>query len=330
MTPAFRIAHVNYDLTALLSDRLQSITLTDQAGVVADQFEMVLDNRNDTVVIPGIGVEVSLALGYAGRELYDMGRYTIDELETSGMARSITLRGKSADMKASFKSQKKRNWEKMTLGAIVTAIAGEHGMTARVASRFAGIEIDHLDQLYESDMNLLTRMAEQVGAIMKPAGGNLLFVERGAGVAANGEPLPTVPILAEQVIDWTASIHERQRYACVGAHWQDKRGAAVRYVYAGEGDPIMYLRHPYKSERDALSAAEAKRRALARGRTSLSVSLVEAPMICAEMPVVLSGLDTIANGEWIVTRAEHCVSSGGLFTRLDAQRRDDFVVEIDE
>jgi phage protein D len=324
MTPDFRIVHDDTNLTALLRDRLLSITITDQAGIVADQFQMSLDNRDNAIAIPGTGSELSVALGYAGQELFDMGRYTIDELESTGMPRTLTLRGKSANMKASFKGQKKRDWEKTTLGAIVEKIAGEHGMTGKVAPALAGIEIDHLDQVYESDMAILTRLADQYGAVTKPAGGFLLFLSRGAGVGTDGKPLPSVAIAREEIIDWTASTHERQFYACVGAHWRDKRKASVQYVYAGSGDPTMYLRHPYKSKRDALAAAEAKLQAMLRGRTSLSLSLLGNPMICAEMPIILPPIDPLIAGEWVVTRAQHELSSSGLSTRVDAQRRDDY------
>jgi phage protein D len=328
--PAFRVTHKSEDITALIADRLLVLRITDEAGVTADQFDLSLDNRDNAVAIPETGAELSVALGYAGDALCGMGRYTIDEIETTAQPRNLYLRGKAADMKASLKSWKKRSWEKTTIGKIVETIAGEHGLAPRIAEKFRGISIDHLDQPYESDLNLLTRLADQYGAVFKPAGGALLFVERGAGVAADGKPLPTANIAVTDALDWCASIHERQFYARVGAHWQSKRKAAVQYVYAGAGDPVMYIRHPHKSESDALSAAEAKLRQLARGRTGLSLTLVGNPLICAEMPINLTGFDDLSNGEWIVTRAEHGLDGSGLTTRIEAQRRDDFAAEDSE
>lgn len=324
MKPAFRILHDKADITALVADRLLSLRVTDEAGITSDQFDLSVDNRDGAIAIPATGAELQVAMGYDGQTLFDMGRYTIDEVESSGMPRTLSLRGKAADMKASLKSQKKRNWDKTTVGKIVEAVAAEHGMKAKVAEKFAKIAIDHLDQTYESDMNLLSRLAEQYGAVMKPAGGYILFVERGAGVNADGKPLPTTAIVLTDVLDWRASIHERQFYARVGAHFRDKRKARVTYVYAGNGDPVMYIRHPYKSEADALAAAEAKLRQLARGRTGLSMTLGGKPIICAEMPIMVSVGDLTADGEWIVTRAEHRIDGGGLVTSLEAQRRDDF------
>lgn len=330
MTPDFRIVHDSADITALVADRLITLRITDQAGITSDQFDLSLDNRENAVAIPGTGAALTVALGYKGQQLYDMGKYTIDEVESSGLPRTLALHGKAADMGASFKSQKNRDWDKTTLGKIVSTVAGEHGLTAKVADRFTDVSVDHLDQAYESDLNLLTRLADQYGAVMKPAGGFLLFVERGAGVTADGKPLPTMPITITDVVGddgWRTSIHERQYYARVGAHWGNRRAAKTQYVYAGSGDPVMYIRHPYKSERDALAAAEAKLRQLQRGRTSLNLTLHGSPSICAEMPLMLAGFDALTDGEWIVTRAEHTLDGGGLTTRAEAQRRDDFDAE---
>jgi phage protein D len=327
MKPAFRILHDKTDITALIADRLMSLRVTDEAGITSDQFEFSVDNRDGAIAIPATGTELQVAMGYSGQPLFDMGRYTVDEVESCGMPRTLTLRGKSADMKATFKNQKKRNWDKTTVSKIVEAVAAEHGMQAKIAERFSKISVDHLDQTYESDMNLLSRLAEQYGAVMKPAGGYLLFVERGAGVNAAGQPLPTTNIVLTDALDWRASIHERQFYARVGAYWRDKRNARMIYVYAGNGDPVMYVRHPCKSQSDALATAVSKLRELARGRTSLSMTLGGKPVICAEMPVMVSVGDPTADGEWIVVRAEHRIDGGGLVTSLEAQRRDDLKPE---
>lgn len=330
MKPTFRITHESTDITSKIADRLLSLRVTDEAGITSDQFDIAVDNRDGAIAIPETGAVLQVAMGYEGRPLYDMGRYTIDEVESSGMPRTLSLRGKAADMKASLKSQRKRDWDKVTLGQIVDTIAAEHGMTPKVAEKYRDISITHLDQTYESDMNILTRLADQYGAVMKPAGGHLLFVERGAGVNADGQPLPTFPISIADTLYWRASIHERQFYARVGAHWRDKRKSAVSYVYAGSGDPVMYVRHPHKSEQDALAAAESKLRQLARGRTSLSITVRGQPVLCAEMPILVSLADSIADGEWIIIRAEHRFDGGGLTSSIEAQRRDDIAAESDE
>lgn len=333
MTPIFKVVHDDVDLTALVQDRLLSLSVTDLAGIASDQFSLAIDNRDLAVSVPKTGALLKVSMGYVGGTLYDMGQYTVDEVEASGMPRTLSLHGKAADMGAAFKSQRQRSWDKTTLGKIVQTIAQEHKLEPKVAEKFQDIEIDHLDQAYESDLNVLTRLADQYGAVTKPAGGCLLFVERGAGVDANGEPLPTVDIVVTDLVEaggWRTSMHDRQAYASVGAHWSDKRAAKTQYVYAGEGEPVMHIRNPYRSEKEALAGAESKLRQLQRGRTDLSMTLRGNPLICAEMPIALAGFDELSDGEWIVTRAEHVLDGSGLITRLEAQRPDDLAAASDE
>lgn len=325
MKPAFRVIADGRDLTAAIADRLLSLRVTDEAGLAADQFEMSLDDRDGAIAIPPTGAALSVSLGYVNQPLFDMGRYSADEIEISGPPATLSIRGKAADMIATLKSWKKRDWHKTTLGALLEKIASEHGLAPAIAAEYRTVKIDHLDQTYESDLNLITRLAEQYGAVAKPAGGRLVFVRRGAAADAAGQRLPTQTIAHAELIDWRAAVHERQFYARVGAHWQDKRGAKVQYVYAGEGEPVMYLRTPYKSQSDALSAAEAKLRQLRRGSTSLSLSLCGRPALCAEMPIRITGLRDGTAGDWIVTRAEHTLDASGLTTRIEAQRPDDFL-----
>lgn len=331
MMPVFQIEANGADITALVKDRLVSLSITDEAGITADTLELTLDDRDFALELPPSGATLRVWLGYAGRALQDMGSYSVDEVELSGLPAQMVLRGRSADMLASLKTWKKRSWDKKlnprgTLGAILETIAREHGLTPAIAQEFVGFPVDHLDQTYESDLNLLTRLAEQHGAVAKPAGGYLVFTRKGSGRDAHGEPLPEVALhpVDDSFLDWRASYHERAAYARVGAHWNDKKGAAVRYVYAGNGDPTMYVRHPFKSERDALAAAEAKLRQFQRGRTGLSLNCMGRPVVCAEMPVVVSGTREGVDGPWICTRAQHTLDGGGLRTSLEAQRREDF------
>lgn len=48
------------------------------------------------------------------------------------------------------------------------------------------------------------------------------------------------------------------------------------------------------------------------------------PVLCAEMPVVVSGTREGVDGDWICTRAQHTLDVNGLRTSLEAQRREDF------
>ena len=167
MKPAFMIVTSDgEDISMLLEDRLLSLEISDEAGIVSDSFRMVLDDRDNVIAMPASDVTLQIWLGYEENLLYDMGSYTVDEVELSDAPQTVTISGKSSNMVATLKSWKKRSWDKKlnpsgTLGGIIRTVALEHKLEAAIAKEFEDIKIDHLDQTYESDMNMLTRLADQ-------------------------------------------------------------------------------------------------------------------------------------------------------------------------
>lgn len=321
MRPVFSVSLGGSDITGNLADRLIMLSVSDEAGVSSDRFELSIDDRDHALGWPGAGVELEIALGFretGGARV--MGRYTVDEVESSGPPAVINLRGAASDLLSSFKSQRRADYDGQTLGQIVRTIAGRHNLEAQVAAKFESQAVEHLDQTDESDMHLLTRLAEQFGAIAKPAAGKLLFVEEGAGDDASGVALPAVVIDRAHVTSWRASEQERQFYSRVEARWKPARRHATQTVVVGEGDPSTTLRNAFRSEDEARRAATARLRKLSRGRTALSLSLPGNPDLIAERPLVLTGFREGVDGDWIVSRAEHRLDSGGYITSIDAQR----------
>ncbi len=55
MNPAFKITADKKDVTALIAQRLVSINVTDETGLVSDTCEILLDNRDEKLEIPPRG-----------------------------------------------------------------------------------------------------------------------------------------------------------------------------------------------------------------------------------------------------------------------------------
>ena len=317
------------DISALVNERLVSLEVTDEAGIVSDGFELVLDDRDFAVAIPLTGATLSIALGYVGEAMVPMGVYSVDEIESGGRANKMTLRGKSADMSASMKSQRKQSWHKTTLGKVLSEIAARNKLKEAFADEYKKIAIDHLDQSYESDIALLTRLAEQYGAVGKPSGGYLVFVKRGASVNAKGEPLPVVSVdlSADGFSSWSCSEQERSYYGSVRAYWNDKRNPKKdNSVTVGKAEPLKLIKTPFKDQASAKAAAQAELERGALGRYSLNVSMLGNPLIVAESTINVTGIKPECCGEWVVTSVRHSVP-GAYTTSFTACRKSDFVRE---
>lgn len=327
MTPAFNITANADDITAKIADRLLRITTTDEAGFKSDALTLKLDNRDYGVAVPVKGAALEVSLGYEA-ELTLIGRFIVDEVASAGgSGNTLTIKAKAADMLESLKAPKTRSWGAETIETIVSEIAGEHGLTPRVAAELgskvvAPIPYAQIDQTNESDLHFLTRLARQYDAVAKPAFGYLIFVPRGEAKSASGNAIPSVTLEEAEVTSWSVRAPDRGKYKSVKAYWINAQSQEREFVTAGEGKPVFSLRHGYGDAEEAEGAAAAKLAALARSASTMTLSLPGNAGLAAEGRVTFNTKDTLANGDWIVTRAEHELlggSGGGFNTRLDLE-----------
>ena len=151
-----------------------------------------------------------------------------------------------------------RNWDGMTLGGLVTTIAAEHGLKTAISQGPGQIAYDHVAQVDESDMHLLTRLAETQDAIATVKAGTLLLAERGLGRSISGTALPVIAVDKGEVTNYRVTLAARGTYRAVVASWHDKATGKTRTVTAGTGQPSIRLRHLHPSRERAKQAALAK------------------------------------------------------------------------
>lgn len=235
-TPAFKVVittkdNKQQDITQVVSSRLINLSLTDNRGLEADTLDLELSDHDGKLALPPRNATISLALGWKGKPLIDKGQYSVDEVQFSGGAGSadrLTIRARAADLKGSFSEQKERSFDKKTLGEIIDTIAKENQLKSQCEKKLANTFIAHIDQTNESDINLLSRLAEEHGAMCTVKNGTLLFMPLGQGKTASGKPIPLRKITRKSGDSYTFSIAESENYKAVRAYWHDtdtgKRG----------------------------------------------------------------------------------------------------------
>lgn len=319
LTPEFRIIANAGDITAAILDRFISLTLTDEAGMDSDTFEVTLADHNPLmpIAMPDTGAELEVFLGYDGM-VQRMGLFVVDEVELSGWPGQMTIRSKAAPYstskggKTDLQTQKNRSWPKGTkLGDLVAKIAGEHGMEPAVSDSLKSIVLPHFDQTEESDISFLVRVAKRYDALAKPAGGKLVMAKRGESKSASGEDLPAVAVHASQVSRFSMTLAKRDSPGTVIAYHHQKRSAKRIEIKVGSGEPVRRLRHWYPDEAAAKAGAQAELDKRARGEHKLSLTMPGDPTLAAESPLVASGFRADVDGEWLTTRATHNYTKGG-------------------
>ncbi|MFB9149512.1 phage late control D family protein [Roseovarius ramblicola] len=325
--PAFRVTVDGDNITSLIASRLSALTLTDVAGVESDAVSITLTDHLplQRLEIPPPGAEIEVALGYRFR-LRDMGLYIADSVEVSGppdmmrISATASVHGQTTGGKTALTEHKTRSWAKgTTLGDLAAKVAGEHGLSPAVSASLAAVALPHIDQIDESDIALLTRLARERDAILKPGGGRIVLARRGESLTTGGAAMPVIELRPRDVTSWRMSRSLRAPAGRVVAVWRDRDAARDVEVVAGEGDPARRLSRRYPDADTARAAADAEFRRSQRAGSQLSVRLPGDPDIVAEARLRLTGFRDGVDGEWLITRAVHDLGNGGYRCSVTAE-----------
>ncbi|KVG89104.1 phage tail protein [Burkholderia ubonensis] len=321
IAPSYALKANDDDITTIIRDRFVSLSLTDETGENSDKLEIVLADHDETtrIKVPPRGAELALSLGYDG-VLVPKGIFVCDGVSVKGFPEQMTIHAHAAPWeqtpkgKSDFQSHKTRSWKAgITIGAMVSKIANEHGMAAIVSPALASVKLPHFDQSEESDMNLLLRVAKKYDAISKPAGGKLIFAKRGDATTASGAALPKIKVDRSDcgAYEWNTST--RESAGTVVAYWHAKRAARRHEIHVGEGEPVKRLKQYFPTQDMALAAARAELARRARGAYTFSVNIPGTPALTAECILDVTGFRDEINGEWLAKRAEHIVNKDGAY-----------------
>ncbi|UTW01245.1 hypothetical protein KDW99_09000 [Marinomonas rhizomae] len=203
-------------------------------------------------------------------------------------------------------TQKTRSWEAKTiLGDLVRIIGVEHGIIATIAVELATIVLPHIDQVNESDMALLTRLAKQYDAIAKPSGDYLVFAKRGELTTATGTSIPDVDYTREQTGGHRLLISRRVKSGSVIARYRDIQTAKTLEIKVGTGEPAKRLTKTYATQDEAQAAADAEYKRTQRNEQRLELAVVGNPYLVAGGAINVSGFRTGINAKWLIDRVEH-------------------------
>lgn len=320
--PAFSLTIGSADVTARLTDRLISLTVSDKSGEESDELEIVLDDRAATIEAPRKGAALSLALGYEGDALHGVGSFVVDEVEFSGPPDQLTIRAKAADMRETLKVLKTRAWRATTLRDVLAKIAAEHGLQPQISASLGAVAVPHRDQTNESDLHFLTRLGRDHGAVAAPKDGRLVFAPAGTGRAVSGTALAAVTLARGDLTSWRSTAADRAAHGKVRARWRDLSAGRTRYAEAGEGTPVRTLRQLYRDQAAAQAAAQAELGRSQRAENGIELTLPGRAEISAQTPITVTGLRDGLSGSWIAATVEHRLdwSNGGFTTSVQGSK----------
>lgn len=291
---------------------LLSITFTDNEGGKSDSVTFDIDNR-ERHRAPKKGSTVKLWLGYVG-DLHYCGSFKTTSWTKSGRPLKMSITAESVDMTKGIKGPKSRSYHKKKVKEIVEQVSKKHGLKAQVSPGVADMEIGHIDQSSESDLNFLTRLAKRVGAKFKIADGNVLF--RVPGEMPGGGAVPGVVFREVGITDWSASGAERGSYNSVSAAWLNPKTGEREWENEGEGEadgkPRYRDRKLYKTQEEARRAAKSQLADQKRGKVTVTINMPGDLSIFAGMKSTVALDDEDVDGAYIVKTGTHTLDDSGL------------------
>ena len=324
-TPDYRIIVNGRDISALVSNRLISLTHSDSRGMQSDTLQIELQDTTNDLELPPLAALIFLAIGWKNSPLEEKGTYTVSELDYSGPPNKLSLTATSADLRGTSKNglsaHKSRSFHQTTVGNIVEQIAKEHSLTPSISSNFKNMKIEHIDQTEESDIRFLTRLARINKAFLNIKSDHLLFVVQGIGTTITGKRLPPVKVNIEDCSSFNFRKQSRDEYTGVIAYWNDLKGAKRQQALFGTAENTRELTGTFASKDEALRAAQSELEQLKRSTKTLNLSLTSGrPEIETGYFLELSGFKPeIQEIEWEISSVTNSINDQGFVTNIEAE-----------
>lgn len=328
--PNFSISVEGEDITDAVRENLVDLTLKDHGAGSKRSDELSFSVVSPDMQLPAKGVKITLALGF-GSSLVGKGTFVVDARRSSsgsGKARVLQIVARAVSKTnerghGTLQSQKMRSFDAgITLGDLVSTVASEHGLTPAVDSTLAGVVLDHIDQLSESDMNMITRMAERYGGVSKITHDHWVVTPRDSTTNVNGVPLPVRTITPDMCSDW--QYHDNSDHPDCGkpgsgsyvVYYNDTAdGGQLKHFTVGSGEPVIHLSVPFSSLEEAKKVGVGGATHAQKKLRGFSMSLPATPELMgmsAEGQVVLTGFGKVEDGSWKLSQVTFRLNQQGL------------------
>ena len=334
--PNFSLSVEGDDITDTVRENLVNLTLRDFGGDSKQSDQISFAVVSPDMKLPPKGVKISIAMGFGG-ELVNKGTFVVDSRKSgasSTQPRIVEIVAKAYSKTnerghSTLQSQKMRSFSNITLGDLVNTLASEHGLTARVDSTLVNQVVSHADQVGESDMNLMTRVATRYGAVSKVTHDYWVLTPRGSDTTVSGKPLPVNTITPDMCSSWR--YHDNSDHpdssqtggGTIIVRYKDMDdGGKVKSLKVGSGEPVNDYPIPQKDLAGARIIAGGCTAHSKRKLCGMSMSMDVTPELLtmtAEGKITTSGFGSVEDRDWKISTLELRMSEQGFTMDLNLE-----------
>jgi len=242
-------------LSFVIGNELVGLELTDEVGDLADQLTLTFTAG---FIRPKAGDKIDVFIN-----LTDYGTFLVQEsIKTKDR---LTIKAVSANFKDSLKDRKYRSFKDIKLCDLIAKIASEHKM--KFKCNIKGF-IKHLAQNYESDINLLTKLAKDFNANFNIKKETIIFLDKN-----KKEKLPIFTIIKNEVESFSIKSDIKPLYNSCRAIWRDTKHNKDKKIVVGKGKPELLLKGAFKNEAEARERAIAALKNITAGTKKGSITI---------------------------------------------------------
>jgi phage protein D len=318
--PQWILTYSGVNISSDISAMVRGISYTDRLGGASGELSVEIEDRAQQWQgpwYPALGDVVSALIGYQGGTLLECGSFEVDDLELGGPPDVFRLRGLAAYITPAMRTRNCVAYEGQTLGEIAATIAAKYGLQLVSAAALADPVFARVTQRDESDLEFLTRLADEFDYIFTVRGTQLVFYPRAALEAA----APVATIVRGDLQRFEFRNRTRRIYSTASAAYFDpsaKQLIAQQTSAASAmptGDTLKLIARCENSTQAAMRAAAGLNR---NNRYFIRARLAGPgnPALGAGSNVLLSGWGAF-DGTYLIETALHRVSRAtGYITEL--------------
>lgn len=320
--PIYRIEVEGNDISPILVDRLISLSIKDNRGLVVDSVDIDLDDADGLLDIPPEGAIIQVWLGWSNTGLVDKGKYKVESVTHRGAPDVLSISAFSNDVSEGLKQKRERSFSNKTIQAIFENVGAEYELKTIVHDTLASRVITYIAQ-NESDANLITRIADEHDAIATVKNGHLILLPCGVSQTVSGLPLPTAQIIRSDGDghNYTTGTGT-DRITGVKAYYYDAGKSKKLHIVIGDNeDNLKEIRYVHRDKKTAELAAQAEYNRCKRSSQKLSYTLAHGrPDLIPEQEFIFTGLKPqIDDIIWLGTNITHKYDDSGYTTSLELE-----------
>lgn len=307
------------DMLEIWGPRLAGVRLVTRFVDASDECTFTFTNKPPYATAPAENTPFSVSLGWSANSASLGGTYYMQrehlwgDPKTGGdmvsyICRSGLMAGLDQADRRHFNAQNGNT----TLGDVFRNLFSTSGMSVAVASTIAGLPLPngHVVQWNQSAIDFATDLANDVGGIVKPMGGQILVLDRNNGLSVSGRPLAGWTIVKTAGYDYDVEIEPRFQYQSVSVPYlDDASGRLMTAQTASSGSGASQgVPHPAADQASAQTQAQARADEFRRFTgTGLFVTPGDPNAVAGAHPICSGYPDPIDTIQWIAAEVTHDV-----------------------